>query len=109
MAILLGLAVQTGNPWLDPPAQGIPDQTANGTRNSRAFAVLEAITGNVNLPGGLFRSPSGKMKVRVDDWVAEGAMLVPFELVDINIQISIVLHTNEEASLTLASQDKVSR
>lgn len=71
--------------------------------------MLEAITGNLDLPGGFFRSPSGKMKVRVDDRAAEGAVLVPFKLVDINIQISIVLHTNEEASLTLASQDRVSR
>ena len=28
------------------------DQTANGTQNSRAFAVLQAITGNINVPGG---------------------------------------------------------
>jgi anaerobic selenocysteine-containing dehydrogenase len=28
------------------------DQTANGTQNSRAFSVLQAITGNINNPGG---------------------------------------------------------
>jgi len=28
------------------------DQTANGTQNGRAFAVLQAITGNINVPGG---------------------------------------------------------
>ncbi|MBW2311621.1 MAG: molybdopterin-dependent oxidoreductase [Deltaproteobacteria bacterium] len=28
------------------------DQTANGTQNSRAFSVLQAITGNINVPGG---------------------------------------------------------
>jgi len=28
------------------------DQTANGTQNSRAFAVLQTITGNINVPGG---------------------------------------------------------
>jgi anaerobic selenocysteine-containing dehydrogenase len=28
------------------------DQTANGTQNSRAFAVLQTITGNINNPGG---------------------------------------------------------
>ncbi len=28
------------------------DQTANGTQNSRAFAVLQSITGNINVPGG---------------------------------------------------------
>ena len=33
------------------------DQTANGTQNSRAFAVLQAITGNVNVPGGWVTSP----------------------------------------------------
>ncbi|MGC1402128.1 MAG: molybdopterin-dependent oxidoreductase [Thermodesulfobacteriota bacterium] len=33
------------------------DQTANGTQNSRAFAVLQAITGNVNNPGGWVIGP----------------------------------------------------
>jgi anaerobic selenocysteine-containing dehydrogenase len=33
------------------------DQTANGTQNSRAFSVLQAITGNVNVPGGWVTSP----------------------------------------------------
>jgi len=33
------------------------DQTANGTQNSRAFAVLQAITGNINVPGGWVMSP----------------------------------------------------
>jgi len=28
------------------------DQTANGTQNSRAFSVLQALTGNINVPGG---------------------------------------------------------
>jgi len=28
------------------------DQTANGTQNSRAFCVLQIITGNINVPGG---------------------------------------------------------
>jgi anaerobic selenocysteine-containing dehydrogenase len=28
------------------------DQTANGTQNSRAFAILQTITGNINNPGG---------------------------------------------------------
>lgn len=28
------------------------DMTANGTQNSRAFSVLQAITGNINIPGG---------------------------------------------------------
>ncbi len=34
------------------------DQTANGTQNSRAFAVLQAITGNVNNAGGWVIGPS---------------------------------------------------
>ena len=34
------------------------DQTANGTQNSRAFAVLQAITGNINVPGGWVTSPA---------------------------------------------------
>ena len=34
-----------------------PDQTANGTQNSRAFSVLQAITGNINVPGGWVMSP----------------------------------------------------
>ena len=33
------------------------DQTANGTQNSRAFAVLQTITGNINVPGGWVASP----------------------------------------------------
>ncbi|MBW1920529.1 MAG: molybdopterin-dependent oxidoreductase [Deltaproteobacteria bacterium] len=33
------------------------DQTANGTQNSRAFAVLQAITGNINVPGGWVTAP----------------------------------------------------
>ncbi|WP_459947504.1 molybdopterin-containing oxidoreductase family protein [Desulfocastanea catecholica] len=33
------------------------DQTANGTQNSRAFAVLQVITGNINVPGGWVISP----------------------------------------------------
>ncbi len=34
------------------------DQTANGTQNSRAFSVLQAITGNINIPGGWVTSPT---------------------------------------------------
>jgi formate dehydrogenase (coenzyme F420) alpha subunit len=33
------------------------DQTANGTQNSRAFSVLQIITGNINTPGGWVVSP----------------------------------------------------
>lgn len=33
------------------------DQTANGTQNSRAFCVLQIITGNINIPGGWVISP----------------------------------------------------
>src|SRR4030066_1848449 len=33
------------------------DQTANGTQNSRAFAILQIITGNINNPGGWVVSP----------------------------------------------------
>lgn len=33
------------------------DQTANGTQNSRAFAILQTITGNINVPGGWVTSP----------------------------------------------------
>jgi anaerobic selenocysteine-containing dehydrogenase len=33
------------------------DQTANGTQNSRAFGVLQTITGNINVPGGWVTSP----------------------------------------------------
>jgi len=33
------------------------DQTANGTQNSRAFSVLQVITGNINVPGGWVISP----------------------------------------------------
>ena len=33
------------------------DQTANGTQNSRAFAILQAITGNINCPGGWVIGP----------------------------------------------------
>ncbi|MBW1850961.1 MAG: molybdopterin-dependent oxidoreductase [Deltaproteobacteria bacterium] len=34
------------------------DQTANGTQNSRSFSVLQAITGNINVPGGWVMSPA---------------------------------------------------
>ncbi len=33
------------------------DQTANGTQNSRAFSLLQTITGNINNPGGWVISP----------------------------------------------------
>jgi len=33
------------------------DQTANGVQNSRAFSILQAITGNVDVPGGWITSP----------------------------------------------------
>lgn len=33
------------------------DQTANGTQNSRAYAILQTITGNINIPGGWVISP----------------------------------------------------
>lgn len=33
------------------------DQTAGGTQNSRAFSVLQIITGNINVPGGWVISP----------------------------------------------------
>ncbi|MFH0994726.1 MAG: molybdopterin-dependent oxidoreductase [Pseudomonadota bacterium] len=33
------------------------DQTANGTQSSRAFSVLQTITGNINVPGGWVVSP----------------------------------------------------
>ena len=33
------------------------DQTANGTQNSRAFSILQIITGNINIPGGWVVSP----------------------------------------------------
>jgi formate dehydrogenase (coenzyme F420) alpha subunit len=34
------------------------DQTANGTQNSRAFSILQAITGNINVPGGWVTAPA---------------------------------------------------
>jgi anaerobic selenocysteine-containing dehydrogenase len=37
------------------------DQTANGTQNSRAFSVLQIITGNINNPGGWVVSPRLKL------------------------------------------------
>lgn len=36
------------------------DQTAGGTQNSRAFSVLQIITGNINVPGGWVISPRPK-------------------------------------------------
>ena len=33
------------------------DQSANGTQNSRAFSILQVITGNINVPGGWVISP----------------------------------------------------
>jgi anaerobic selenocysteine-containing dehydrogenase len=37
------------------------DQTANGTQNSRAFSILQVITGNINTPGGWEISPRLKV------------------------------------------------
>ena len=37
------------------------DQTANGTQNSRAFSILQVITGNINNPGGWAISPRLKV------------------------------------------------
>lgn len=37
------------------------DQTINGTQNSRAFAILQSITGNINVPGAWTISPRLKM------------------------------------------------
>ncbi len=37
------------------------DQTANGTQNSRAFSVLQAITGNINVAGGWVTSPPPRL------------------------------------------------
>jgi anaerobic selenocysteine-containing dehydrogenase len=37
------------------------DQTVNGTQNSRAFAVLQSITGKINVPGGWVISPRLKV------------------------------------------------
>jgi anaerobic selenocysteine-containing dehydrogenase len=33
------------------------DQTASGTQNSRAFSILQVITGNINIPGGWVIGP----------------------------------------------------
>jgi len=33
------------------------DQSANGTQSSRAFSILQVITGNINVPGGWVISP----------------------------------------------------
>lgn len=37
------------------------DQTANGVQNSRAFAILQSITGNINVPGGWVISPRPRL------------------------------------------------
>ncbi len=45
------------------------DQTAGGTQNSRAFSVLQIITGNLNVPGGWVispRSPFGNVGLNVE-------------------------------------------
>jgi len=38
------------------------DQTANGVQNSRAFSILQAITGNVDVPGGWVTSPPPRLR-----------------------------------------------
>ncbi|MDW8001556.1 MAG: molybdopterin-dependent oxidoreductase [Deltaproteobacteria bacterium] len=46
------------------------DQTASGTHNSRAFAILQTITGNINVPGGWVISPRlrlGNVGSTIDD------------------------------------------
>ena len=45
------------------------DQTANGSQNSRALAILQVITGNINNPGGWVVSPRlslGALGIRAD-------------------------------------------
>ena len=45
------------------------DQTANGTQNSRAFSILQVITGNLNVAGGWTISPRlafGNVGLRVE-------------------------------------------
>jgi formate dehydrogenase (coenzyme F420) alpha subunit len=45
------------------------DQTAGGMQNSRAFSVLQIITGNINVPGGWMispRSPFGNVGLNVE-------------------------------------------
>jgi anaerobic selenocysteine-containing dehydrogenase len=45
------------------------DQTANGTQNSRAFSILQVITGNINVPGSWVISPRlafGNVGLNVD-------------------------------------------
>ena len=45
------------------------DQTAGGTQNSRAFSVLQIITGNINVPGGWVISPRpffGNVRLKVE-------------------------------------------
>lgn len=45
------------------------DQTANGTQNSRAFSILQTITGNINIPGSWVISPRlafGNVALNVD-------------------------------------------
>jgi anaerobic selenocysteine-containing dehydrogenase len=37
------------------------DQTANGTQNSRAFSLLQTVTGNINVPGGWVTSPIARL------------------------------------------------
>ncbi len=37
------------------------DQTANGTQNSRAFSILQTITGNINVPGGWVTCPAPRL------------------------------------------------
>lgn len=49
------------------------DQTANGTQNSRAFSVLQVITGNINNPGGWVISP--RLKLGDVGMVVEGEPL----------------------------------
>ena len=55
------------------------DQTANGTQNSRAFAILQTITGNINNPGGWVIGPrlsltglgipTERMPIGADDYI----------------------------------------
>ena len=46
------------------------DQTASGTQASRAFAILQVITGNINVPGGWVVSP--RLKFGYTGLMAEG-------------------------------------
>lgn len=70
--------IGTTHPAFIRIGNGIGDQATDGTSTVRAVCLIAAITGNLDVPGGQFFSPSGRPGVSLDPLTH----LAPADLVD---------------------------